>query len=72
MTDYKKRIKTLERRLGIDSQDEGGINKIVIIYPPKSDLETEAEYQARMSNAELLPGEPGEPARYGYIIELGR
>ena len=75
MSDYKKRIKTLERRLDIDEQDQDGINKVVIVIPHNSEDETDAEYIARMERdptVERLPDEPGEPVRYGQIIHLGR
>lgn len=53
MTGVKRRIKTIEKRIGLDKRD-----RVVLVRPPKFANETDEEYKARLAASDESPRDP--------------
>jgi len=52
MTNFKRWIKSAERRLGLDDRRD------IVIYPPKFTDETDEKYKARLAESDESPRDP--------------
>lgn len=53
MTDVKRRIKTIEKQIGLDKRE-----RVVLIRPSKFADETDEEYKARLAESDESPRDP--------------
>ncbi len=65
MTNFKRWIKSAERRLGLDDRRD------IVIYPPKFTDETDEKYKARLAASDRLPRETVRSGNFTIVLPAG-